>query len=184
MTKILLASASPRRRDLIKYLGYVFECVSPDCEEISAAASPRKRARELACLKARAAAKDVPADVIVVGADTLVSVDREILGKPKTKDQAVEMLKKLSGKAHRVYTGMCVIKGDRELSACEETVVYFRRLTNAEIRAYVDSGEPMDKAGAYGIQGAGALFVSRIEGDFYNVMGLPVCRLSKMVQRI
>jgi septum formation protein len=124
------------------------------------------------------------ADTVVVGADTVVVLDGRILGKPRDKDEAVSMLTALSGREHRVYTGVTVLGGDvRMQSAAEETAVRFRALTQQEIHSYVETGEPMDKAGAYGVQGLASLFVEGIRGDFFNVVGLPLCRLGIMLRK-
>jgi septum formation protein len=136
----------------------------------------------LAMEKALDAAKHVPKDSIVIGADTLVYLDGSPLGKPKDAREAARMLRLLSGRTHRVYTGLAVIDGDRSLAEYERTDVTFRELDDDEIESYIRTGEPLDKAGAYGIQGQGALFVERIRGDYYNVVGLPVFRLGMMLR--
>ena len=122
-------------------------------------------------------------DAVVIAADTVVELDGELLGKPGTPERAEEMLSRLSGRAHRVWTGVCVRQGETSLSRSECTQVHFRPLSPEEIRAYIATGEPLDKAGAYGYQGLASLFVERIEGDFFNVMGLPVCALGLMLRR-
>ena len=123
-------------------------------------------------------------DDIVIAADTVVAVKDQVLGKPHSRQQAVEMLTMLSGRSHTVYTGVTVCRGDIICTEHEGTRVTFRPLAAAEIEAYVDTNEPMDKAGSYGIQGLGCLLVKGIEGDYYNVMGLPVCRLGQMLRRV
>ncbi len=152
-------------------------------ERPPAGAGPEETVTALAAAKAREVARRCRADDVVIGADTVVWLDGHIFGKPRSRDQARRMLSALSGRGHTVYTGVCVIKGERALEHCEASAVYFRELSREEIDAYVDSGEPMDKAGAYGIQGRGALFVRRIEGDFFNVMGLPLCALGELLKK-
>ena len=120
-------------------------------------------------------------DTLIIAADTIVWLDGDILGKPHSEEQAFSMLKRLSGRAHEVYTGVTVLDGVGEICEAERSVVHFRQLADEEIRRYIATGEPMDKAGAYGAQGKGALFVRAIEGDFFNVMGLPLCRLGQML---
>ena len=137
----------------------------------------------LAGAKAAEVAASAGCDAVVIAADTVVELDGELLGKPGTPERAEEMLSRLSGRAHRVWTGVCVRQGETSLSRSECTQVHFRPLSPEEIRAYIATGEPLDKAGAYGYQGLASLFVERIEGDFFNVMGLPVCALGLMLRR-
>ncbi len=179
---IILASSSPRRRELLTTAGVEFEIAVSDVEEVlNPALPPDEAAIDVACQKAREVAKNYPRDC-VVGADTIVLLDGAILGKPKDKAQAAEMLWMLSGNTHTVYTGVCVIKNGKETCFAEATKVEFYKLTKEEIDAYVTSGEPMDKAGAYGIQGLGCVLVKRIEGDFFNVMGFPVARVVRAIR--
>ncbi|MDR2670364.1 MAG: Maf family protein [Oscillospiraceae bacterium] len=181
--KIILASASPRRRMLLAQAGLAdFLTCEPLCDETAPeGAAPEETVRRLSQAKAGAVAHRYGADDVVIAADTLVCLDGRLLGKPRDGAEAAEMLARLSGRAHEVYTGVTVRRGAHVRTACERTEVVFRPLTAAEIAAYVASGEPMDKAGAYGIQGRGALIVARVNGDFYNVMGLPLCRLGAML---
>ncbi len=137
----------------------------------------------LAGAKAAEVAASAGADAVVIAADTVVELNGELLGKPGTPERAEEMLSRLSGRVHRVWTGVCVRQGETSLSRSECTQVHFRPLSPEEIRAYIATGEPLDKAGAYGYQGLASLFVERIEGDFFNVMGLPVCALGLMLRR-
>ena len=123
-------------------------------------------------------------DDVVIAADTVVCLDDQILGKPADEEDAARMLKALSGRDHRVFTGVTVARGDKVLSDYEETAVHFRPLTEREIAAYIATGEPMDKAGAYGIQGRASLFVRAIEGDYFNVVGLPLCKLGQMLKEL
>ena len=181
---IVLASASPRRRELLSHFAVPFT-VDPAAgpEEPPAGAGPEETVRTLAAAKAAEVAARNP-DSVVIGADTVVELDGAILGKPADRDDAFRMLRALSGREHRVYTGVAVVCGGRLQSGAEMTRVFFRDLTDREILAYIDSGEPMDKAGAYGYQGLASLFVERIDGDFFNVVGLPLCRLGRMLEKL
>lgn len=138
----------------------------------------------LSLAKAEEVSKLCDATDVLIAADTVVSLDGEILGKPRDEAEAKEMLSRLSGRCHSVFTGVTVACGNKFISEHERTTVHFRQMTAEEIAAYVATGEPMDKAGAYGAQGKGSLFVEYIEGDFFNVMGLPLCRLSKMLKKL
>lgn len=182
--KLILASASPRRRELLGYFGLPFEVIPATGPEVPPdEADAGETARALSLAKAREVA-DAHPDAVVVGADTVVEIDGVILGKPRDTEDARRMLRLLSGREHRVYTGLTVIKDGRAESLWERTRVFFRPMTEAEIDAYVATGEPMDKAGAYGYQGRAGIFVERIEGDFFNVVGLPLCLLGKMLSEI
>lgn len=185
MGKLILASQSPRRRQLLEQMGLTEFDIRPARgeEHMEAHLPPDRLAEALALAKAREVAAQAGPEDIVIGADTIVTLDRQVLGKPHSPEQAAEMLAALSGRSHLVYTGLAVLRGGEEIVCHEGTKVRFRPLTGAEIRAYVATGEPMDKAGAYGIQGRGALLVEAIEGDYYNVMGLPVCRLGQILNR-
>lgn len=177
MSKIILASASPRRRELMTLAGYDFEVKCADITEtVPENARPEEVVMSLALQKAQAVARE-NSEAIVVGSDTVVALDGKILGKPHSTQEAVEMLRSLSGRCHRVYTGVAIIKGEKVKSFYDETEVEFYPLSDAEIESYVATGEPMDKAGAYGIQGRGALLVKGIGGDYFNVMGLPIAKL-------
>lgn len=140
--------------------------------------------RQISEEKARAVAAQVGPEAVVIAADTVVALDGAVLGKPADKEEAFRMLSLLSDSRHQVYTGLTVLHGEQCDSVWEETAVTFRALTAEEIEAYIATGEPMDKAGAYGIQGYGALFIKGISGDYYNVMGLPVCRLGQILARL
>ena len=146
-------------------------------------ASPEETVKALSRAKAEEVAAALDEDVLVIAADTIVWLDGEILGKPHSEEQAFTMLSRLSGREHRVFTGVTVLDRDGELCEAECSTVHFRELSEEEIRRYIATGEPMDKAGAYGAQGKGALFVRAIEGDFFNVMGLPICRLGQMLKK-
>lgn len=181
--RFVLASQSPRRRDLLQLLRIPFTVCPADVDEAMNESLPAHRevARVSIC-KAEATHRE-PGDV-VIAADTIVVLDGKILGKPADRAEAIAMLQALSGRDHQVMTGLTVLQDDRALTHTEITDVHFRPLTQEEILRYVDTGEPMDKAGAYGIQGFAAPFVESIRGDYYNVMGLPVCRLWQMLQQI
>ena len=183
--KIILASQSPRRRELLSRMGITHFDVLPaqGGEHIDHSLPPGLLVEALARQKAAEIAACAPPDAVIIAADTVVALDNEILGKPHTAQEAAEMLQKLSGRQHTVYTGVAVRQNDTELVEREAAQVHFRPLSPQEIRAYIATGEPMDKAGAYGVQGYGCLFVEGIVGDYYNVMGLPVCRLGRMLRQ-
>jgi septum formation protein len=175
---IVLASASPRRRELLEMLGLKnLKIIPADTAEIVSGATPEDTVRMIALEKAQAVAAALPATELVIAADTLVYLDGEALGKPGDASEAFRMLKRLSGACHSVYTGVALVYQGRELTFAEKTDVYFRDMSDAEITGYIKTGEPTDKAGAYGAQGLGAVYIRRIDGDFFNVMGLPLCRL-------
>ena len=181
--QVILASQSPRRRELLERMGLEFTVRAADLDETM---DPGKAASdEVARLsREKALAVDRTPDDLVIAADTIVVCDGRIMGKPQTPAMAEEMLTMLSGRAHQVMTGVTVLRGDRTETVTEVTDIHFRRLLPGEIRAYVASGEPMDKAGAYGIQGGAALFCEKMVGDYYNVMGLPLCRLGGVLRRL
>lgn len=181
--KIVLASQSPRRKELLGRMGLEFVTQASKIDE---SAFDGLEARELVATlsreKAQWIARQLDGETLVIGADTVVVRDGAALGKPKDAEDAVAMLLSLSGRDHQVCTGVTVCRGERVLTQVEETQVTFRELTEAEVRQYVSTGEPMDKAGAYGIQGLGGLLVEGIRGDYSNVVGLPVCRLGQMLK--
>lgn len=182
--RIVLASKSPRRQELLKKILPEFEIHPADINEfLPSQISFVKAAEFLASQKACATAQETGAD-ITIGCDTIVVCDGEIMGKPTDYLDAFRMLKKLSGKAHTVYTGVCIIAPDTTVAFTEATKVYFSKLSNDEIRTYVQSGDCNDKAGAYGIQGDAAKFVEKIEGDYFNVVGLPLNRLYRELKKI
>ena len=176
---IILASQSPRRRQLLELMGLQFRVQTADIDETMDPDAPL--AQEIAALSRRKA-EAVRADALVIAADTMVCVEGRRLGKPRDEAEAFSMLRMLSGRTHTVLTGVCVAYKDRVETFVEESTIHFRPLSDAEIRAYIATGEPMDKAGAYAVQGQAALFISRLEGDFYNVMGLPICRLAQLLR--
>ena len=180
MKQLILASGSPRRRELLSLFGIPFTVRVADIDEaMDPTKSPCDEVARVSCRKALAVERG-PEDV-VVAADTIVVCAGRVLGKPHSREEAVAMLQLLSGREHQVMTGCTVLCGDRRETFTEVTDLTFRPLSEAEIRRYVASGEPMDKAGAYGIQGGAALFCPGIRGDYYNVMGLPVCRLGTVL---
>lgn len=181
--QLILASQSPRRRELLGLFRKPFTVRAADIDE---AMDPALPARDEVARVSRAKAMAVPRedDDIVVAADTIVVCDGKVLGKPKDKAHAFGMLSMLSGRTHQVMTGLTVCRGENCVSETVITDVVFRPLTKEEIESYIATGEPMDKAGAYGIQGGAALFAERIDGDYYNVVGLPVCRLGQLLGRI
>ena len=183
--KIILASQSPRRKELLERMGIRdFETISPNVDESAFhGLPPEELVRRLSAEKAAAVAGKVGEDAIVIAADTVVALEGAVLGKPADELDAFKMLSALSGVRHQVYTGVTVCRGGEKQTAHEVTDVTFRELSEREIEDYISTGEPMDKAGAYGIQGYGALLIQGISGDYYNVMGLPVCRLSGMLAR-
>ena len=181
--KLVLASKSPRRIELLSMTGLPFSVRPADIDESAVSACcPRELAKTLAEKKARAAFLDDSETVI--GCDTVVAIGEEALGKPKDRADAVRMLSMLSGVRHSVFTGVCVKTASGEQTFVCETGVWFYPLSDTEIFAYADTDEPYDKAGAYGIQGLGGLFVEKIEGDYNNVVGLPVSRLMRILRPI
>jgi septum formation protein len=182
--RLVLASASPRRRELLALLGRPFDVVAIDVDE-----SPRPAeaaddlVERLAIAKARAGVAIAP-DAVVVGADTVVVVDDDVLGKPADADDAGRMLLRLSGRSHVVLTGTAVATGQRVLSTVTTTEVVFAPLSTVEVERYVATGEPLDKAGAYGIQGLGGAFVTEVHGSYHNVVGLPVAQLAELLAEI
>ena len=184
--RVILASKSPRRQMLLKILGIDdFDIVPAVGEEDDGGAeTPEQAVCNIAGHKASEVKEKCGDDDLIIAADTIVYLDGKMLGKPRDEADAKRMLRSLSGRVHSVYTGVALILGDEKLTDSVKTDVYFRELTDDEIDAYVKSGEPMDKAGAYGIQGMGRTLIDKIDGDFYNVMGLPLCRLGMMLSSI
>ena len=183
---IILASQSPRRRELLERMGVRdFRVVTPDIDEhMDRELPPEELVRRISLEKALAVQEQEGNTSIIIAADTVVALDGAVLVKPADELEAFKMLSTLSGCRHQVYTGMTVLRGEEKYTVSEETTVTFRELSAEEIDRYIATGEPMDKAGAYGIQGYGALLVSGIQGDYYNVMGLPVCRLGMLLRQL
>ncbi len=181
--QLILASQSPRRKELLGLFHIPFTVRVADIDEtMDPVKDPAAEVARVSKAKAMAVKRSV--DDIVIAADTIVVLEGRILGKPKDEDDARTMLTDLSGRDHQVMTGVTVLKGDACLTHTEITDIHFRPLSQTEIHNYVATGEPMDKAGAYGIQGGAALFAEKMQGDYYNVMGLPVCRLFMMLRTL
>lgn len=180
---IILASNSPRRRELLGQMGLKgFKVAAPNVDEtVEGNLHPSQIVEALSLRKAQAAAEKADADDLIIAADTVVALEGAVLGKPRDERDAFSMLSALSGNRHDVYTGLTVLMGGRVVTEHECTTVTFRDIEPEEILGYIATGEPMDKAGAYGIQGIGALLVSGIQGDYCNVMGLPVFRLGRIL---
>ena len=184
--RYILASKSPRRREILQSIGLDFTVFTADTDETSSITDPAALVKELSLRKGRATADELSkkgelsADDIIIASDTVVAYDCEILGKPRDRDDARRMLKLLSGKKHRVLSGIALIKGDASFVSFSETFVYFNELDDALIERYLDTAEPYDKAGAYGIQGIASVWVDRIEGSYLGVVGLPVSLLDKL----
>ncbi len=180
---IVLASASPRRRELLEMMGLEFEIIPAKDELDAEGLSPAEAVSKIALGKALSVAKFRDENDLVIAADTLVCLDGELLGKPKDEAEAFEMLKKLSGNEHQVYTGIAVSQGGKSASGAEMTKVRFCKMSDEDIKNYIATFEPMDKAGAYGIQGTAGAFVEGICGDYFNVMGLPICSLTLLLRQ-
>lgn len=186
MKEIVLASKSPRRKELLMRFIKSFDIICDNSEECSVQGEkPFDMVMRLASEKVSNVSKLTDKNCLIIGADTVVVLDEKVLGKPSSKEEAFEMLSSLSGREHSVYTGIAIT--DTETGKCvadfEETKVKFRTLGVEEIKKYIDSGEPMDKAGAYGIQDLGALLVEGISGDYFNVVGLPLCKLNNLLKK-
>ncbi len=184
MKEIILASASPRRKELLEKTGLKFRVEPPDYQEhLDSTTEPHRLAMTISLEKAKSVAARHP-DALIIAADTFILVDRQILGQPHTESEAGRMLQTLNGRSHKVITGFSIIDtGSRKtLSDSVETTVHIKKLTAAEIDAYIKSGEPLDKAGGYAIQGLGAVIVAGIEGDYYNVVGLPLSALTEALK--
>lgn len=186
MKHMILASASPRRRELLEQAGFSFEVKVSDTGEMTSEKEPEKVVEELAQRKAEAVAISEE-NALVIGADTIVAVDGKILGKPHSREEAFFMLSMLQGRVHQVYTGVALISKragtEKRQIFSEKTDVSMYPMTEQEIWEYIATGEPMDKAGAYGIQGRAAVFIRKIEGDYNNVVGLPIARLYQEIKR-
>lgn len=185
---IILASRSPRRREILSDLGVSFEVVSADCDESSDISDPALLVRELALRKGRAVREILlsegkfDSDTLIIASDTVVAVDKTILGKPSDASDAVSMLTLLSGRTHTVVSGVALLTADGEAVDAETTYVRFAEIPHREIVRYVESGEPMDKAGAYAVQGRASLWIEGLDGDYFSVVGLPVHRLNVLAE--
>ena len=181
---IILASASPRRQELLQRMGLDFIIrTAPHDETMNLFSTPSDEVARVSRLKAQAVYPLCHEDDIIVAADTIVVCDGRIMGKPRSENDAFSMLRRLSGREHQVMTGLTVTQGDNTETVTVTTTLRFRPLSDTEIRNYIATGEPMDKAGAYGIQGIASMFVIGLDGDYYNVMGLPVCTLTLMLRK-
>lgn len=184
MKKIILASSSPRRKELLQTAGVEFEIHVKDVDESVPEGTPPAEAAKMTATKKAAVIAEEYKNDIVIGADTIVVAGGKILGKPKDKSDAVNMLKTLSGIEHEVITGVCIFcGGKKEEDFAQISKVKFYQLSDEEIESYVASGEPMDKAGSYGIQGLGCTLVERIEGDYFNIVGLPVAEVCRRIKK-
>jgi septum formation protein len=183
--RIILASKSPRRKEILENLGLKFDILVADADERSDESDPRRRVAELASVKGRAVLDAVQdkKDVLLIASDTLVYAEGEFLGKPKSKDDARRMIEMLSGKAHSVVSGVYLYCNGKEVSAADETKVVFDKMSADEIENYISSEEPYDKAGGYAVQGLASLYISGLEGDYFNVVGLPVNLTYKLLKK-
>lgn len=181
--RLILASGSARRRELMELAGYDFTVHVSDADESSDTLDPAHLVCELALKKACAVQQEINEPCVVVGADTVVVLDGRIIGKPKNREDAFSILKSLSSRTHTVYTGLCVLRGaDEPFTYCDTTNVTFSELSDEEIYSYIETGEPMDKAGAYGVQGVGCVYVARVEGCYFTVIGLPMPTLYQVLK--
>ena len=183
MKHIILASASPRRQEILELADLKFDVMPSDAQEITTKTAPNEVVMELASIKAKDIYKKSEKQSMIVGADTVVAYQGQILGKPTDKADAKRMLTMLSGQTHEVYTGVCVIEDGKTKTFYEETKVTFYEISDEQINHYIKTGEPMDKAGSYGIQGKAAVFIKGIEGDYYNVVGFPIARFLQEITK-
>lgn len=182
MYKIILASGSPRRKEILSQLGVRFEVITSDCDENTDEKNPAELVKKLSRLKAEAVAKSVEGVSLIIGADTVVAREDEIFGKPKDKEDARRMINAISGSEHSVYTGVCILINDGDtkvINFAEESKVHVADMSEDEIERYISTAEPYDKAGSYAVQGLFAPYISGIDGDYYNIVGLPVARVYK-----
>ena len=183
MIHIILASASPRRKEILELADLEFDVMPSDAQEITTKTAPNEVVMELASIKAKDIYKKSEKQSMIVGADTVVAYQGQILGKPTDEADAKRMLTMLSGQTHEVYTGVCVIEDGKTKTFYEETKVTFYEISDEQIDYYIKTGEPMDKAGSYGIQGKAAVFIKGIEGDYYNVVGFPIARFLQEITK-
>ena len=177
----ILASASPRRKEILEKVGFSFRICVTDVDETMNTLLPLEEAVKEIALKKALAVNEVKEEDIIIAADTIVVLDGEVFGKPKDYLEAKEMLSKLSGRTHQVYTGFALVNKQKQISECVMTKVTFHTLSEQDIEDYMNTGEPFDKAGAYGIQEKGCLLVKEIEGDYFNVIGLPISRVNQIL---
>lgn len=183
MKHIILASASPRRKEILELADLKFDIMPSDAQEITTKTAPNEVVMELASIKAKDIYKKSEKQSMIVGADTVVAYQGQILGKPTDEADAKRMLTMLSGQTHEVYTGVCIIEDGKTKTFYEETKVTFYEISDEQIDHYIKTGEPMDKAGSYGIQGKAAVFIKGIEGDYYNVVGFPIARFLQEITK-
>lgn len=180
---LVLASKSPRRKELLSLLDLDFQIITADIDETMDSSLPvTDEVARISYEKALAVANNIDGNSVIISADTIVELDGKLMGKPKDEPDAEQMLKSLSGNTHNVHTAVTVLQGDKHKTRVVTTAVTFRDISDEEITAYIETREPMDKAGAYGIQGRASKFVSSIVGDYFNVVGLPLCSLSQMLK--
>ncbi len=183
--KIILASKSPRRKEILSNLGFEFEVITTDTDESSDITDPESLVQVLAVRKGRAVQEIHPEkDTLIISCDTVVSLDGEILGKPLSPEHAKEMLRLLSGKKHTVVSGLALFLNGKTISGSDSTDVYFAEMPESFIESYVASGDPMDKAGAYAVQGKTSLYIDKLDGCYFNVVGLPVRLLAKLLEQL
>ena len=183
--KIILASKSPRRKEILETMGVEFEIDVADVDEsVDESLSPLEAVCEISKRKAEAVSQRHTEEKIIISADTVVVIDGRIIGKPKDKEDAFNILKGLSGKTHEVYTGFTIFGNGKSKTDYEVTKVHFKELCDEDIKRYIETGEPMDKAGAYGIQQKGNLFVEYIHGDYYNVVGFPISKICVTIKEL
>lgn len=183
MKHIILASASPRRKEILELADLKFDIMPSNAQEITTKTAPNEVVMELASIKAKDIYEKSEKQSMIVGADTVVAYQGQILGKPTDEADAKRMLTMLSGQTHEVYTGVCVIEDGKTKTFYEETKVTFYEISDEQIDHYIKTGEPMDKAGSYGIQGKAAVFIKGIEGDYYNVVGFPIARFLQEITK-
>lgn len=182
--KFVLASQSPRRAELLKYITPEFEILPSDCDETVPDGVPADEAPQILAVRKALHVRELRPDALVIGCDTVVIIDGVILGKPHDAQDAKRMLRLLSGRTHTVVSGVCICLGSKTLSFTQNTLVSFYDMSDEEIDSYVQECSPLDKAGAYGIQDRGGLFVKHIDGDFYNIVGLPIARLNREIKKL
>lgn len=183
--KIILASKSPRRKEILENLGFEFEIITADTDESSDVTDPESLVQILAVRKGSAVQKTHhESDTLIISCDTVVACDGRILGKPHSEREAKEMLRSLSGRSHTVLSGLALFYNGKTISGVDKTEVYFAEMPESFIESYVASGDPMDKAGSYAVQGRTSLYIDKIDGCYFNVVGLPVRLLAKLIERL